>query len=38
MKFCLSASQNKETLLKADEIMVNWGDRNSILDLVDLNP
>lgn len=38
MKFCLSATQNKETLLNADEIMVNWGDRNSILDLIDLNP
>ena len=38
MKYCLKATQTEDILKLADEIKVQWPDRESIIDLVDLNP
>ena len=38
MRYCLNAKQSREYLKKADEVMVNYNDRNFIYDLVKINP
>ena len=34
MKYCLSARQTQSVLSKADEIKVDWRDRNVLLDFI----
>ena len=38
MRYCLSATQSKDYLKKADEILLNWQNRDSIIDIIDINP
>lgn len=38
MKWCLSGRQTEEYIKKADEILVDWQDRNAIIDFIDWNP
>ena len=38
MKYCLSASQTKEYIQKADEIAIKWKDIDHIIDIMEVNP